>query len=603
MAVINKLQLTNASIDANDLGAIVNGSVNTIVETRLGETVDSAAKAIQSIKVFNYRDAWITATLYAVKDVVTNSGVSYVAVTAHTSGTFATDLAAGKWVIHQGATKEELAASDGSSLIGFTNLGSGAETRPLEDKILELGRSPTDYGMDVNSANINLATSAADVYSSALTRTIILPDSQGAIVEKVCLRNGQSLKGSLASYIDFSGMSGTAGIVTGARSTGAVDDPGPPIEISGIFMFSGVTNTPNVDTSNTPGAFLTGNFLSGPGLGFKINNGDTLTQGNIFDLGQIHVDFASGASNAIHSGNLHFEGTIQTRISGAGDINYCGDHFEYFHNYAILFDTGSAGGRAHVSGCTFLMHEQFTGNEAAICMRSDGGRLTLTSSKFNNLYGAALAVVDANGEAFVSGCMIDGRKSRDVYTEETTTMRGIDIAGAKRVEVTATKFCYLPGQPMTIGGVDAVEVIISGVVFKDNTGGTTEINITNLNPTSSVTIVGCVGDGRPFVNQQSTVPVKIIASDDGAGNPTVASATTVTIPAGKEFVYITGTTNIVTITAGWAGQIVTLYFAGALTITDGSNLIMAGNLVTSANANITFRCDGTNWHEISRSVN
>jgi len=41
--------------------------------------------------------AWLTATQYLVNDIVRNSGSSYICLVDHTSGTFATDLAAGKW--------------------------------------------------------------------------------------------------------------------------------------------------------------------------------------------------------------------------------------------------------------------------------------------------------------------------------------------------------------------------------------------------------------------------------------------------------------------------------------------------------------------------
>lgn len=42
--------------------------------------------------------AWITATAYAIGDTVSNGGYNFACVTAHTSGTFATDLAASKWI-------------------------------------------------------------------------------------------------------------------------------------------------------------------------------------------------------------------------------------------------------------------------------------------------------------------------------------------------------------------------------------------------------------------------------------------------------------------------------------------------------------------------
>jgi len=60
---------------------------------------------------------WLTATAYVAKDVVSNNG-TYLCVTAHTSGTFATDLAAGKWV---------LIASSGTSVATyFQPTGSSA---------------------------------------------------------------------------------------------------------------------------------------------------------------------------------------------------------------------------------------------------------------------------------------------------------------------------------------------------------------------------------------------------------------------------------------------------------------------------------------------
>lgn len=43
-------------------------------------------------------DAWVTATAYEVGDFVLQSSLIYVCLVAHTSGTFATDLTASKWM-------------------------------------------------------------------------------------------------------------------------------------------------------------------------------------------------------------------------------------------------------------------------------------------------------------------------------------------------------------------------------------------------------------------------------------------------------------------------------------------------------------------------
>lgn len=82
----------------------------------------------------------------------------------------------------------------------------------------------------------------------------------------------------------------------------------------------------------------------------------------------------------------------------------------------------------------------------------------------------------------------------------------------------------------------------------------------------------------------------------------VASATTTTLPGGS-VVLVSGTTTITSVTASYAGRVVTLVFSGALTFTDGSNLQLAGNFVTTGNDTITLACDGSNWYEVARSVN
>lgn len=48
------------------------------------------------------RGGWVTATIYSANDLVLQSSLLYVCIVTHTSGTFATDLAAGKWILYQG---------------------------------------------------------------------------------------------------------------------------------------------------------------------------------------------------------------------------------------------------------------------------------------------------------------------------------------------------------------------------------------------------------------------------------------------------------------------------------------------------------------------
>jgi hypothetical protein len=83
------------------------------------------------------------------------------------------------------------------------------------------------------------------------------------------------------------------------------------------------------------------------------------------------------------------------------------------------------------------------------------------------------------------------------------------------------------------------------------------------------------------------------------------------VPSGSSIVltgnivHVTGTTNITSITTTGieSGTEVTLIFDGVLTFTDGGNLVLAGNFVTTAGDSITLVYDGTNFIEKSRSVN
>lgn len=73
------------------------------------------------------RGDWATGTIYAAKDLVTENGVTYIAVIAHTAGTFAVDLAAGKWLVFSVGADVAYAFSTTSELL---SVFSGAATPP-----------------------------------------------------------------------------------------------------------------------------------------------------------------------------------------------------------------------------------------------------------------------------------------------------------------------------------------------------------------------------------------------------------------------------------------------------------------------------------------
>jgi parallel beta-helix repeat protein len=66
---------------------------------------------------------------------------------------------------------------------------------------------------------------------------------------------------------------------------------------------------------------------------------------------------------------------------------------------------------------------------------------------------------------------------------------------------------------------------------------------------------------------------------------------------------IDGTTPITAMTVGAKHRLLTLRFSGATTVTDGGNLKLAGNFVTTPDDVLVVQSDGTNWIEMNRSAN
>lgn len=93
---------------------------------------------------FIWESAWITATAYSINNLVSSNGSTYICVEAHTSGIFATDLAAGKW---------ELLASKGAS-------GAGSGDLVAANNLSDVS--------DTTTARTNLGAQAADALLTAL---------------------------------------------------------------------------------------------------------------------------------------------------------------------------------------------------------------------------------------------------------------------------------------------------------------------------------------------------------------------------------------------------------------------------------------------------
>lgn len=101
-----------------------------------------------------------------------------------------------------------------------------------------------------------------------------------------------------------------------------------------------------------------------------------------------------------------------------------------------------------------------------------------------------------------------------------------------------------------------------------------------------------------------------VGAASGSSVGTVASAAALNV-AGKRVAFVTGTTGITSLTGGKQGQIVTLHFAGSLTVTHGTTTIRlpgGTNFSATANDTLTLLCTDETagaqvWVQIAQANN
>lgn len=158
-------------------------------------------------------------------------------------------------------------------------------------------------------------------------------------------------------------------------------------------------------------------------------------------------------------------------------------------------------------------------------------------------------------------------------------LRGTSLVGVEIADNIARQATGVGGNGLRLDGATSTDLRIHDNDFSDAT-----------------TPYNTVGGGTGCLLHDNKPGIPLVA---------VASAATITLPGSENDVYsITGTTGITSITAtNMLGRVAKLIFTGILTVTDGSNLKLNGNLTTAAQTTLLLVCDGTNWQELTRSVN
>jgi hypothetical protein len=167
--------LTNLAQIQRDDGALANGSV----------TYDTLSPSLQTAGLAPALP-WITGKAYAVNASVTHGSAFYRCLVAHTASDFATDLAAGKWVLIVDFATIALVAA---SMIAVTPSGSLTSDVQTSLQALDTGKAPFSHTQlsstisDSTAAGRALLTAADATAQNVLLGTTTLGFQSGDIKE------------------------------------------------------------------------------------------------------------------------------------------------------------------------------------------------------------------------------------------------------------------------------------------------------------------------------------------------------------------------------------------------------------------------------------
>jgi hypothetical protein len=175
---------SSASTASTQAGLAATAKTNAETAETNAETAQAAAEAARDlaqgyaadadVAKIEWQGAWQTSTAYALNDAVSNGGSSYICIVAHTSGTFATDLAAAKW---------ELLAQKGTDGSGGTVTSIIAGTGLTGGTITTSGTIAVDIGVTVQGYDATtMKTGAVQTMTKALRGTPVSLTSSSASI-------------------------------------------------------------------------------------------------------------------------------------------------------------------------------------------------------------------------------------------------------------------------------------------------------------------------------------------------------------------------------------------------------------------------------------
>jgi len=204
---------------------------------------ESLSADLLSLMIANFtpRGAWTTTTAYVLKDIVDEAGTTYMCQEAHTSGVFATDLAALKWILI-GTPADPATVKTQYEANTNTNAFTDAEQSKLSG--IEAGATDDQTGAEIKTAYEGEANT--NEFSDA-EQTKLSGISTGAEVNPDVVSQAEAEAGTATTERIW-----TAERVKQAVQSAPPKDYGGPINLSTgspetVTLFSGLANVHTIE--------------------------------------------------------------------------------------------------------------------------------------------------------------------------------------------------------------------------------------------------------------------------------------------------------------------------------------------------------------------
>lgn len=483
-----------------------------------------------------------------------------------------------------------------AAILNFIQTGAGAVLRAIQDRLRESVSVMDFSAIGDGVADDSAAFAAAFAILGTNGGTVTYPYSKKFFVSNLTIPANCTLRGP-SSHWGITGFSGSALLASlssiQVASVGTIS-LGAGATIDGCLIYRAGMAFPAADQSSFAGVALTASgddvsIFDSMILGFvtaysSINfnrpilvrvlfdcvNGVLIN--NCGDVGKLHACHGWPFSAAPGTPQMGTQrGGFGFQLIDVGDWTKVTDCFSF--NYFRGFNVSSAD-HCVLLGCGA---DGFNGFTNSIGILIDG-----TSRD--------TALVACQAAAHNIGIVVDTTATLgNHHTLTDCQMWGND---AICVQVVSGDTHIMGGQQRSTGiGLDVQSttstIFIDGVRFEQLTGA--PINMSVSNPTVYIGELNDFGGASPVVGTNSNRPL-----------PSIASATTLPVPANGNRFKVTGTTTITGIFNGWAGREITLVFSGSLTVTHSATLYLKGatNRSTGASSTMKLVFDGTNWYEI-----